>query len=149
MYALHQMVRRYMPELIAIHKQGLAWFEVMKRDHPDKLVFQIDYEDIAKRTERQSVKPSSREHFGPYDVIDRLGPVGPDVRISPRAHSSAPDVGEAETIPLGDKRGFLDGGKGSGNPVARKVRTTEAAQAARAERSSGARGKARLGKMFQ
>ena len=39
LYSLYQMVRAYIPELIATHADALAWFNIMRSDHPDVEVF--------------------------------------------------------------------------------------------------------------
>jgi len=143
LYALHQMVRRYIPELMAKHKEGLSWFEAMKRDHPDKEVFRIFTDDVVKRTFRQSEPPSSRIQIGPYDVIDRIHAGG----IASACAGPAADAGAdaSQSTQAGSKRVTRSDGPGSGNPAVRKAKKAEANQNRRAERGKG-NGRRRLDK---
>jgi hypothetical protein len=121
-----------MPELIAEHKQGLSWFDVMKRDYPDRVVFRFTDEVRTQRARPHSVPPTPMRPLGPYDVIDRLGrPESIQIAHPPAAET------EASADVAGSKRGATDAanGQGSGNPVPRKNRRDAHCAQARAERA--------------
>jgi hypothetical protein len=131
-----------MQELIAEHKQGLSWFDVMKRDYPDRVVFRfLDEVAPTPRARPHSVPPTPMRPLGPYDVIDRLGR-HESIQL---AHPPAAQT-EACADVAGSKRGTdAANGLGSGNPNPRKTRRDAHCAQVRAERAENqpAAGKAK------
>ena len=74
LYALYQMVRAYIPELIVTHTDALAWFEIMLSDHPCVDVFAIDKNDRKPRVDSQAMRPSPTEMLGPAEPAELVKP---------------------------------------------------------------------------